>query len=164
MVAKRSRPRAPTHGIHTAGKQYMAWVHSKDKVKRKETDGTLAKRAALLSQGHDAACYKQCCNEHPYLQLCAKMQQAHAAGRTSPQQETRSTRLTSARTAPSSRHAQDLPSSGPAVHRSGHSKSTGPNTGTSAQAKAAGAKLGRCLLYTSPSPRDRQKSRMPSSA
>ena len=24
--------------------------------------------------------------------------------------------------------------------------------------------LGRCLLYTSPSPRDRQKSRMPSSA
>ena len=85
MVAKRSRPRAPTHGIHTAGKQYMAWVHSKDKVKRKETDGTLAKRAALLSQGHDAACYKQCGNEHPCLQLCAKMQQSHAAGRTSPQ-------------------------------------------------------------------------------
>ena len=121
----------------------MAWVHSKDKVKRKETDGTLAKRAALLSQGHDAACYKQCGNEHPCLQLCAKMQQSHAAGRTSPQQQTRSTRLTSARTAPSSRHAQDLPSSGPAIHRSGHSKSTGSNTGTSAQAKAAGAKLGR---------------------
>ena len=27
-----------------------------------------------------------------------------------------------------------------------------------------GAPLGHCLLYTSPSPRDRQKSRMPSSA
>ena len=27
-----------------------------------------------------------------------------------------------------------------------------------------GAELGSCLLYTSPSPRDRQKSRMPSSA
>ena len=30
--------------------------------------------------------------------------------------------------------------------------------------QAAGAVLGACLLYTSPSPRDRQKSRMPSSA
>ena len=29
---------------------------------------------------------------------------------------------------------------------------------------AAAARLGACLLYTSPSPRDRQKSRMPSSA
>ena len=28
----------------------------------------------------------------------------------------------------------------------------------------SGAKMGPCLLYTSPSPRDRQKSRMPSSA
>ena len=27
-----------------------------------------------------------------------------------------------------------------------------------------GIKVARCLLYTSPSPRDRQKSRMPSSA
>ena len=36
-----------------------------------------------------------------------------------------------------------------------------------AMARAADAKIGkgeRCLLYTSPSPRDRQKSRMPSSA
>ena len=30
--------------------------------------------------------------------------------------------------------------------------------------KAGRAKYGNCLLYTSPSPRDRQKSRMPSSA
>ena len=29
---------------------------------------------------------------------------------------------------------------------------------------AVGAKYDTCLLYTSPSPRDRQKSRMPSSA
>ena len=31
-------------------------------------------------------------------------------------------------------------------------------------AKPAAKPLGGCLLYTSPSPRDRQKSRMPSSA
>ena len=31
-------------------------------------------------------------------------------------------------------------------------------------AKDLGMQLGSCLLYTSPSPRDRQKSRMPSSA
>ena len=31
-------------------------------------------------------------------------------------------------------------------------------------AAMTGAVLGGCLLYTSPSPRDRQKSRMPSSA
>ena len=40
-------------------------------------------------------------------------------------------------------------------------------TGDIAKAIAAGAScvmLGSCLLYTSPSPRDRQKSRMPSSA
>ena len=30
--------------------------------------------------------------------------------------------------------------------------------------RVAGALIGACLLYTSPSPRDRQKSRMPSSA
>ena len=30
--------------------------------------------------------------------------------------------------------------------------------------KVAAAGVNRCLLYTSPSPRDRQKSRMPSSA
>ena len=30
--------------------------------------------------------------------------------------------------------------------------------------KGSGGDLGTCLLYTSPSPRDRQKSRMPSSA
>ena len=34
----------------------------------------------------------------------------------------------------------------------------------SAQATAAAAQAKACLLYTSPSPRDRQKSRMPSSA
>ena len=33
-----------------------------------------------------------------------------------------------------------------------------------AAAKARGVKLGCCLLYTSPSPRDRTRSRMPSSA
>ena len=33
-----------------------------------------------------------------------------------------------------------------------------------ALALAGGAACGACLLYTSPSPRDRQKSRMPSSA
>ena len=32
------------------------------------------------------------------------------------------------------------------------------------QAKAAWGQVQNCLLYTSPSPRDRQKSRMPSSA
>ena len=32
------------------------------------------------------------------------------------------------------------------------------------QARAAGVEIIGCLLYTSPSPRDRQKSRMPSSA
>ena len=32
------------------------------------------------------------------------------------------------------------------------------------EAKKLGTKLIVCLLYTSPSPRDRQKSRMPSSA
>ena len=30
--------------------------------------------------------------------------------------------------------------------------------------ESAGAKFGSCLLYTSPSPRDRTRSRMPSSA
>ena len=35
-------------------------------------------------------------------------------------------------------------------------------TGTNFDATVAG--VGICLLYTSPSPRDRQKSRMPSSA
>ena len=41
------------------------------------------------------------------------------------------------------------------------------STASSFVAAAAGAKItkhGNCLLYTSPSPRDRQKSRMPSSA
>ena len=32
------------------------------------------------------------------------------------------------------------------------------------KAQVVTSKLSRCLLYTSPSPRDRQKSRMPSSA
>ena len=32
------------------------------------------------------------------------------------------------------------------------------------EAAITGASVGICLLYTSPSPRDRQKSRMPSSA
>ena len=36
--------------------------------------------------------------------------------------------------------------------------------GEDAGAEAEGAEDARCLLYTSPSPRDRQKSRMPSSA
>ena len=38
---------------------------------------------------------------------------------------------------------------------------TPPNIG---EIKLCGAIYGACLLYTSPSPRDRQKSRMPSSA
>ena len=36
--------------------------------------------------------------------------------------------------------------------------------GTVAQGESQGSPLSTCLLYTSPSPRDRQKSRMPSSA
>ena len=42
---------------------------------------------------------------------------------------------------------------------------TGPATGTNATTCTPGAfHIGRCLLYTSPSPRDRSLSRMPSSA
>ena len=36
--------------------------------------------------------------------------------------------------------------------------------GYTASAKASATQSNDCLLYTSPSPRDRQKSRMPSSA
>ena len=39
-----------------------------------------------------------------------------------------------------------------------------PGIGKTTVAKALCDELGACLLYTSPSPRDRQKSRMPSSA
>ena len=45
----------------------------------------------------------------------------------------------------------------------GGSTSSKPPQPTAAE-RAAGAKFRNCLLYTSPSPRDRQKSRMPSSA
>ena len=38
------------------------------------------------------------------------------------------------------------------------------NGSTDGAPEAADAKYEHCLLYTSPSPRDRQKSRMPSSA
>ena len=41
-----------------------------------------------------------------------------------------------------------------------HCANTGPMKGLLSE----GAKVRICLLYTSPSPRDRQKSRMPSSA
>ena len=39
-----------------------------------------------------------------------------------------------------------------------------PDVGGVVRARALAKRLGVCLLYTSPSPRDRQKSRMPSSA
>ena len=39
-----------------------------------------------------------------------------------------------------------------------------PSVETIRRIGAAHARFGTCLLYTSPSPRDRQKSRMPSSA
>ena len=39
-----------------------------------------------------------------------------------------------------------------------------PQTGSSEQRTSGGLLIRSCLLYTSPSPRDRQKSRMPSSA
>ena len=42
--------------------------------------------------------------------------------------------------------------------------STAPTAATSTAAHLATAATSTCLLYTSPSPRDRQKSRMPSSA
>ena len=44
------------------------------------------------------------------------------------------------------------------------SKALEEKWGVSAAAAVAVAAPGACLLYTSPSPRDRQKSRMPSSA
>ena len=47
---------------------------------------------------------------------------------------------------------------------SGEVVATGAKQGEWVQKDALLCKLGICLLYTSPSPRDRQKSRMPSSA
>ena len=47
---------------------------------------------------------------------------------------------------------------------SSQGSSQGSAMGQSANPISRGAQSGNCLLYTSPSPRDRQKSRMPSSA
>ena len=44
-----------------------------------------------------------------------------------------------------------------------HERRLGARVERRPEARASGAETG-CLLYTSPSPRDRQKSRMPSSA
>ncbi len=51
-------------------------------------------------------------------------------------------------------------------HDSGTSGSGAPAAGQGPQGPggARHGRFGACLLYTSPSPRDRQKSRMPSSA
>ena len=46
----------------------------------------------------------------------------------------------------------------------GHQGLQGAQAHISTSAPSSGVNNGDCLLYTSPSPRDRQKSRMPSSA
>ena len=54
---------------------------------------------------------------------------------------------------------------GSSVNRRTFLRNSGITAGGAALAVAAGpSMLKNCLLYTSPSPRDRQKSRMPSSA
>ena len=51
-----------------------------------------------------------------------------------------------------------------AEDKTDHKRHQGRDAKPEPQALEAGQRIGPCLLYTSPSPRDRQKSRMPSSA